>query len=1682
MLKRKLVKIVQSLLRQVGKLSRAGAKRAVRSLMRSLMARSRRANLQIAGFVLPTVTMVLLVVVLLTIAITLRSFDRVNNARNFKVDQATLAASQPAIDRARAKLNYLLEGGDTNMPRSTPSDDNIYTAIKTSPAYTFGDETRLKIAFDFNGTTGIQGNTALLTDDETLTTAWKFPVDTDNNGKFDSYTLYGIFFRSPSRDAGGNFSRARNPLEARTPPMPPVGQSGSVCAAATGTTLAAGSSDWFKQEGKLKKSFFVYTATLPITDADNNVKNTPAKYEVGKSAFSGLEFEQDRNRIPLNNNAVWFDDDIEISNVNSSGSFRLNGRVFTNSNLMTGTTNISFFQVSDPNSCFYEAENSKIVVAGNVVNSDVTNQSNGQNVVVHLFKGKAVDPTNPSSLIKKIDSTNVTTGFSGSSVGYNTQKFSNRIGSMVDAAMSTSNGAPAEFTDATVGNEPDNVDGVSAYAPEVKTAYKDQVTQSPTKDRVTILKSVLTSYFTDRTRRVPFSDTVADNLALKTTPYLYPDPQWMEIDPQTTDKTGLTPLKYLPTTDPKQVQQNVENFIGDRIIVGNNLPYRWHKGNGVFATAKETQTITGVKWQNPDGTDSATDRTRQSQIDTAPNLGDTGRDGFWEQEAARVPKPGANTGGLRVITGTGIFVDDNTFARATYSFLPAPTLNPGLTVPQYNSQANIIVWPDTMPMSHPDSTNTKKGDLLMRSTVVYHYVNSSADLDKFDVTQAPAACISSYYDPSTPITARNPSDLLGANTGPDVSGGLDTSSDGLIDKLADGSGPGTQPTIANGARSNNGIVYNAPYTDGAGRDSALSTYKTVLENQARLVYPDGRVVNPLLRTAIVKTASSDRSFSENAAIDNAICSLGILKKTPSFASLPALAPVTALTINTSPPIPHGAIKEASFLDARQVKSLNTLSGSKNLKIVETFPDPANSDDANYTLPLEQRQPLEIRVTEIDLNLLRKKKTTPSVNAKLTADTTTAASNNEEYWLPNSGIIYATREDALPDLSAADNPNTPTTTAQLVSPSDFKLDPTRRPNGIRLINGSNLSRTNTYRNAEKGLILASNLPVYILANQENNLNGFNLHKEPGTTTQREEFTNPLDTTWSNFYTRFTTNNDLNKNFACRQNQRGCQGTGDQWRAATIISDAQSLLSTAFVDGFRSQGDYDLRNNQGNSAVQNTADPKKGYLPNGFWFNNFVTSADWVNGSGYPKYKNSYLTNGVTPIQRRTNFPEYVMEVCPILPVSECKPQDWYIELDPNETNLTTPTLNKRSGQLLGAGTDPSVAFTASKYYFTTARLISPASATSADISNFLQKYGLYARRVAFRRDDTTYNLLKADGTPLTAPINDASNLVALGISSGTNIKTFPRAGATVPDAQNNALWFQTINGTTLLTDSTGAFVTATQTASNNYQTYDKTNPLLIYGPIANATDQPLLVPMLQIHTPQGIPDSSNRFTIFNGRLSPNWTQAPPSGLTYFNAAFVTGNSPSRFLGGANLAAESGGGLPNFLRLQEDWGLSPTRTLAISGNFIQTSRSKYATAPFGSTDPNQNIGFFYSTGTTYMVTGDLANSNPGFRYRGGANGFLSPFYTAATRSWGFDVGLLSQSPDLFAQRFTAPPTASPDEYFRGVSRDDTWVQALLCAKQASDTVGGLGATYTTNALQDSQRPSTCPTGDYPQNPNS
>ncbi|MFB2772964.1 hormogonium polysaccharide biosynthesis protein HpsA [Pelatocladus sp. BLCC-F211] len=1547
-------------------------------LNRTLFVTKERLNTTNAGFVLPTVVMVSLVVVLLTTAILFRSFERSKNASNVRVNEAVLNAAAPAVDRARAKLDALLE--DPTLPRGTPSDNALYDALKKDK-YRLGDETRLKLVNEFNSTSNIQQNTTLLEDDETLKSAWKYAVDTDNNGKKDTFTLYSIYFRSPSRDSTtGQFNRERNPLEARTPPMD-NDSTNTQCRNAAGFSTLVGNSSWYKlQSGNLGKSFFVYTVNVPITKSkfDSlpdtiNGEDKDDAYEPynGNQGFVALEFQQDRSRIPLPNNAVWFENDLEI--IVGSTKLLLNGRIHTNGNLLVGETSsgeIKLRQVSSKYSCFYNQENGQISVGGNVGTGNISHTSNQGSVVVDLYNGFENDPNEGQS----ISSTNKSTNSSGGSqIGFNDAAYNQRIAAMKTTAIGLCSTCQSATSTSTFKTNVAN----SGYPEDVK---KNVAAKVDSADDIATAKKVLADeieiYLRNRTRRVPFAEVSDPTGAGATTSYtaiaadLKPQQDWREPVNSSNQFYGATSVtlttSQLQATYPiLQKQQGIQSDLGDRILVGNNLPALWLK-NSQYVGSDANQLITSssgtaVNWTNP----TTQQRWRNTQIQALADLGISDRNGFWEEKAAENPANDLDSvGGLRIVTGAGIYVDGpgDAVNSTTGPFYPRG-LNSFLPIP--NSSDNTVVWLDTMAMSSPDPSKASlKGDLLMRATAVYHYKDNSG------TAQTPIACVSSYYDPTDATTNKNKTAINGSTNLP--------------------------WNAAAGGKSNNGIVYAYP-----GRDS-FTTYKTRLELQANLKFPNGRWVNQPLKDALAKIGSGTTvpttglQLADYSAIDTALCAISILNDETTFAT----------TLTNKPE--HGAIKEASFLDGREAKQIS-----------------AASTSTNYDLDLEQRQPLEIRVTDIDLGSLASKAFTSGSGASTTTT---------EYLLPYSGIIYATRDDGLRDASDT------TAESELLSPTDFKLDQTRRPNGIRLWNGESLARglssnNNAFNAREKGLILVSNLPAYIKGK-------FNLHQTSiGASAEIEEFTelvadastgtNTVST--SNFYSRGSgsATSQADTRFACRINRTGCSstnGNGDYWRPATIIADAMTLLSGTFTDGVRSEGDYDLNNNTG-IAVESNFDPanlntstlderRRKRLKNGFWENNFATSTDWAqttSGSNPKSGLGSYALNGITPIQRRLNVStlannpgEYLMEVCTKLPVSECGSGDWYV--DPS-TNLKASTA---VGQTFNISTHKAG---------TTAVLAA-------------SEYRRYARRVAFKRNSA--NELQEQGNNKYIPI---------GIDTSGIIQEFAYASGGLPRTRQNALWFRTSNDASV--------------ANLSQVSYTPNNRLYYYLPIdadgngsPDLDGQPLLVPVLQIHDANNT-SSIRGDTTTQSQFSDKWLQQVSADTT-FNATFVLGNSPSR-------PDEESAGLQNLVRFIENWDSSTRYTAKISGSFIQFQRSAYATAPFTPIFKNR-----MSSVTTPNVStlGNLSLFDYALdTYPTQNNNGISPFYQPPTRKWGFDVGILSEQPDLFAQRFTSPPTGRPNEFFREVGRDDIWVKTLLCA-------GEPGSSTYVNAVPNEYRPSGCP----------
>jgi hypothetical protein len=1094
-----------------------------------------------------------------------------------------------------------------------------------------------------------------------------------------------------------------------------------------------------------------------------------------------------------------------------------------------------------------------------------------------------------------------------------------------------------------------------------------------------------------------------------------------------------------------------------------------------------------------------------------------------------------------------------------------------------------------------------KGDLQMRATVVYHYKRGDN----------PIACISSYYDPTDSVTAKNQQGLPGG---------------------------------AKGGMSNNGINYPP-----RGR-----TVDRRLQRQANMVFPDGRLANPALHEALGK-APGDYTLADKAAIDAANCALSILDgATPG-----------------SSRVPNFALQERAFLDARQVKSLHkpdryryvdpatgtpqtqtidretklvNLTDPEHLKLPElqvpSVPQALQRTKPDYDLPIEQRQPLEIRVTEIDLGLLKGVQIAPSTNG--------AGSNNDntEYLLPNSGIIYATRDDALPDISDPDSPAT-----------DFRVDHTRHPMGIRLVNGENLERKPRFRTPEKGLILASNLPVYIKGN-------FNLHRPSGTAgaDRLEEFTEPLDDNYGNFYQRQTNE----PRFACRTGQDGCRAPGDQWRAARILSDAITLLSENFRDGYRIEGGYDLNNNAGNSVVE-------ARLNKGFWWNSFATTANWYkNSDGQPRDnfdpdlvtlkrdRSSYVTNSVTPIQRRVNFPVYKMEICRRLPVSECDPNGtngWIADANSRDTATVPPkeadqhfarrVAFKRDDQGYGqlvletsanpkgyaipmrAGGPTGTELPYSSYttpvkrnnalWFATSPLSdspynssNPFSFLTENANNPLyylpdepevptppggdvpvvhERQLLLPGTPIFPADSPT--IIAAGGATAVRDLNklngnseddpsdysvcipgkgaskgyksptlandpactaakqriDAARTVLLALQPSSDINPptpVPRTGTGVerelsptdrvnviplpkdiqkleltlkrnpaqkdpivilrnPDYisfnggvvlklqgvdPNNVFWvsgkgiyFQIRNLAVANNQLAGNFIGGT---AGNSPLYTANDPQIIGGRFLGfnkrqgalstnfqaltTTNQPLLVPILQLHSPTGNPGAP-----FSGTddLELNWLQhATP---TTFNASFIMGNTPARpFPGNAVNPGESGGGLHNFPRFLEAWEVNrdtkPETSTKIKGSFIQFKRSSFATAPFETIDdPTKDNSLFFDRvggGPAYMA----GYATTQFRYRGGAQNYKAPFYRPPNRLWGYDVGLLKQTPDLFSRRFALPAAGTPSEFYREVSRDDDWIKTLLCAAEPRNP-NAQNPIYDWAISDEKQRPASC-----------
>ncbi|NJL46306.1 MAG: hypothetical protein HC929_00830 [Leptolyngbyaceae cyanobacterium SM2_5_2] len=165
------------LLRQIWRLPQVALKRFVSDLLRLVLLSNRPRRMARAGFVLPTTVLLTLMVVLTATALTYRAFTRSEQNIAQREQQIIVNAATPAIDRAKAKIEFLFRQ-DPRFPSGLPASDILYDLMSTR----LSDK-------NFAGYTGrvsiLQGGFDAETEDP-YTLADETRVDINNDGLLDN--------------------------------------------------------------------------------------------------------------------------------------------------------------------------------------------------------------------------------------------------------------------------------------------------------------------------------------------------------------------------------------------------------------------------------------------------------------------------------------------------------------------------------------------------------------------------------------------------------------------------------------------------------------------------------------------------------------------------------------------------------------------------------------------------------------------------------------------------------------------------------------------------------------------------------------------------------------------------------------------------------------------------------------------------------------------------------------------------------------------------------------------------------------------------------------------------------------------------------------------------------------------------------------------------------------------------------------------------------------------------------------------------------------------------------------------------------------------------------------------------------------------------------------------------------
>jgi type II secretory pathway pseudopilin PulG len=324
-------------------------------LLSSLKVEVKRRQMRELGFVLPVAILIVLVLSLVTVGLLTRSTQRSIQTQVERAGQTVSRQLNAAIDRARAKIEYLVR--DPRLPAGTPTDAQLVAALindgeeeliprdENNP-YILPDETQFVI----------EGNIQ-----QVRAPAWWFLADTDNNGVNDSVTAYTILNTRRAAGAGFEDSQLTDTERARRLMIRSGPLQGSALGPCTDNpaqqTINPNVGDWFQVGTALYKPFQVFAVTLPLEGADSTTR-----------AISALQFQQDRKRDLLNKWGAFSRGDLEFF---FTPGYNWNGAIYAGGSLFFRYAPNNLFRaftISSEQSCFYmPPDNSEITAFGELV-------------------------------------------------------------------------------------------------------------------------------------------------------------------------------------------------------------------------------------------------------------------------------------------------------------------------------------------------------------------------------------------------------------------------------------------------------------------------------------------------------------------------------------------------------------------------------------------------------------------------------------------------------------------------------------------------------------------------------------------------------------------------------------------------------------------------------------------------------------------------------------------------------------------------------------------------------------------------------------------------------------------------------------------------------------------------------------------------------------------------------------------------------------------------------------------------------------------------------------------------------------------------------------------------------------------------------------------------------------------